>query len=214
MKDTFKALINDFGKALIRETRDETIRQVHGQIEKLTDKYYTDIYNKLSTFSQEQIDVVKDIIIDSVDRTLTNFLWAMDQEERFDIIAHEKDSSCIHSLREINAGLYDEYYYFVQEFSDFKMIELKEYDDKPDAEQLPDERIMALFDEKAPDAAKREFVKIMNKKVEFDTLKERIHRIPPHVVESLIEMTLSRSSFHKEECEELRKSYLEIFYIT
>jgi hypothetical protein len=205
MKDKFKALTNDFGKALIKETRDETICQGHKQVDAATDDYYTDIYSKLDSFSPEQRDVVKDIVIDSIDRTLTNFLWAMDQNERFDIIAYEEDRSIFYSLKDVNAGLYDEYYYFVQDFSKFKMIELKEYDGKTIAKQLPDERIMALFDENKPEAAKREFVKIMNKKAEFDVLKDRVPLMPQHIVESLIEMTLSHSSFHKEQCDELRK---------
>ena len=205
MKDKFKVLTNDFGKVLIKEVRDKTICQGHEQVNALADEYYTDIYNKLSTFSQEQINTVKGIIIDSIDRTLTNFLWAMDQERQFDIIAYEKDPSTFHSLKDINAGLYDEYFYFVQDFSHFKMIELIEYDGKTKTKQLPDERIMELLGKNTPNAAKREFVKIMNKKAEFDILKDRIHLIPPDIVESLIEMTLSHSSFHKKECEELRK---------
>ena len=68
---------------------------------------------------------------------------------------------------------------------------------------FPEEYLEATFSEN-PEAAKRYFVAQMNDKEEYAFFKTRIHKIPRHILESLIEMTLSRSSFHQEQCEEIR----------
>ncbi len=67
----------------------------------------------------------------------------------------------------------------------------------------PEEYLESVFPEK-PEAAKRYFVATMNNKQEYEFFKTRIHKIPREILETLIDMTLSRSSFHKEQCEEIQ----------
>ncbi len=69
---------------------------------------------------------------------------------------------------------------------------------------VPDQRLPLYF-EQDPEQAKKIFVDILNKTEMYEVLKKRLHLIPTSIIESLIEMTLSRSSFHQEQCEELRK---------
>jgi len=56
-----------------------------------------------------------------------------------------------------------------------------------------------------PEGAKRYFVSTLNDREEYAFFKTRIPKIPHAILESLIDMTLSRSSFHKEQCEEIRE---------
>ena len=54
-------------------------------------------------------------------------------------------------------------------------------------------------------SAKRYFVSLLNDNDDYTIFKNGINNIPPEVIEELIEMTLSRSSFHAEQCAELRE---------
>lgn len=67
---------------------------------------------------------------------------------------------------------------------------------------FPEEYLESAFLDD-PEIAKRYFVSQMNDKEEYAFFKTRIHKIPRPILESLIEMTLSRSSFHQEQCEEI-----------
>ncbi len=69
---------------------------------------------------------------------------------------------------------------------------------------FPEEYLAIVFSEK-PESAKRYFVSQMNDKESYAFFKTRIPKIPRDILEALIEMTLSRSSFHKEQCEEIRE---------
>jgi hypothetical protein len=69
---------------------------------------------------------------------------------------------------------------------------------------FPEEYLEIMFPQD-PEAAKRYFVGRLNDKKSYEFFKTRLHKIPREILESLIEMTLSRSSFHKEQCEEIRE---------
>lgn len=71
-------------------------------------------------------------------------------------------------------------------------------------ESFPEEYIIKTFPEK-PESAKRYFVSQLNTKEDYEFFKTRISKIPPDILEALIDMTLSRSSFHKDQCEEIRE---------
>jgi hypothetical protein len=68
---------------------------------------------------------------------------------------------------------------------------------------FPEEYLTYIFPEN-PEAAKRAFVAELNTTESYEFFKTRIHKMPPEILEALIEMTLSRSSFHAEQCAELR----------
>jgi hypothetical protein len=69
---------------------------------------------------------------------------------------------------------------------------------------FPEEYLTHTFPED-PEAAKRSFVCLLNNTADYEFFKTRIHNMSPEVLDALIEMTLSRSSFHKEQCEEIRE---------
>lgn len=69
---------------------------------------------------------------------------------------------------------------------------------------IPDQRLQLYF-EQVPERAKQIFLQILNNTQMYEVLKKRLALIPPPIIETLIEMTLSRSSYHQEQCEELRK---------
>jgi hypothetical protein len=69
---------------------------------------------------------------------------------------------------------------------------------------FPEEYLTYMFPEN-PEAAKRAFVAELNTTESYEFFKTRIHKMPPEILEALIEMTLSRSSFHAEQCTELRE---------
>lgn len=69
---------------------------------------------------------------------------------------------------------------------------------------FPEEYLVGIFPEDS-EAAKRYFVSKLNDKEEYAFFKTRIPKIPQYILEALIEMTVSRSSFHKEQCEEIRE---------
>lgn len=56
-----------------------------------------------------------------------------------------------------------------------------------------------------PMAAKGYFIDMLNRKTQYEIFKTKIDKIPPHILETLIEMILSRSSFHQEQCDEIKK---------
>lgn len=71
-------------------------------------------------------------------------------------------------------------------------------------ESFPEEYLASAFSQK-PESAKRYFISQLNDKERYAFFKTRIPKIPREILESLINMTLSRSSFHKEQCEEIRE---------
>lgn len=69
---------------------------------------------------------------------------------------------------------------------------------------FPEEYLTLVFPED-PEAAKRFFVSILNRAKDYEFFKTRIHKMPAEILRAIIDMTLSRSSFHAEQCAELLK---------
>lgn len=111
-----------FGENLIKSARDKTIEEsiktINGQIK---DKMSLSISEKLKEISQEEKEVLEDLIIDSIDGALNNFLWMIEQHEEFDLIAYENNKNI--SLRETSDGLSVDYWNFVDEFSQYKRLD-------------------------------------------------------------------------------------------
>ncbi len=79
---------------------------------------------------------------------------------------------------------------------------LKDYEAYP---YIPPEECLYQHFQNNKESAKRYFVSILNKDENYELFKKGITNIPPEIIEELIEMTLSRSSFHAEQCAELRE---------
>ncbi len=71
---------------------------------------------------------------------------------------------------------------------------------------FPDEYLVETYPNN-PEAAKRSFVTQLNTTEYYEFFKTRVHLLPREIIEGLIEMTLSRSSFHAEQCAELLSIY-------
>lgn len=67
---------------------------------------------------------------------------------------------------------------------------------------FPEEYLIGMYPIDA-EAAKRYFLGQLNSKEEYAYFKTRVPRIPQELLHQLIDMILSRSDFHREQCEEL-----------
>lgn len=101
-------IIYEFGKDVITEARDITIKQSLNTIDGISKApLRIKLYSKLQGITDQQKDVIKEIIIDSIDGAINNFLWMMEENndkyaftakcgngEAFDI-EQESDGLCM-----------------------------------------------------------------------------------------------------------------------
>ncbi len=117
-----KKLLYSFGAELISFVRDKTINQslktIKGEIK---DKISLKIADDLKDISDQQTKALEDLIIDSIDSALNNFLWMIEQSDRFDIVAQQDEK--IYSLKDSSDGLSVDYWNFVDEFSNIKRLD-------------------------------------------------------------------------------------------
>lgn len=204
-KNTNAEILETFGKILMH-ARDYTIKEENEIIEgNAKGNLNFELQKKLESLSNDQKEGVRALVIDSIDGAINNFLWMIEQNsDEFDLIAY-KDKKVI-SLQEISDGLCGDYWNFVDHYSHYQRLEELIGYDYEKAKELREkafvENLAVLFSE-SPSAAKREFVKILNNNQKYEELKTKAHTLPPEVLRSLIEMTLSQSSFHEKECKEL-----------
>jgi len=122
MEDHKMEALEDFGKKFVQKSRDFTIQEelkiIEGSAKSPTS---IKLHEKLNGFSPEQIETVKDIIIDTVDGALNNFLWLLEQEDQIDLVSFQDGKSV--SLKEISDGLSVDYWNFVDKFSKYKRID-------------------------------------------------------------------------------------------
>ncbi len=99
-----KEVLNEFGKILIHEVRDTVYRHFLKVIEgEMKSPSSIKIQKNLSDISPEQLELVKDTIRSTLDSSLHYFLWMIEQEDNFDLVAIKDNNSV--SLREISDGL-------------------------------------------------------------------------------------------------------------
>jgi len=187
-----------FGQELIQEVRDYALSQFKNTIEgEANTKERKKIKEAYRNLSGEDKELLNRMVFDSVDRTIHYFLWMFERSDNFKI--HFVDGS---NLAELSDGLSGELYTddgWIKKFSNYQSSERSQ----EVKESIVDE-IVDSFN-RTPEEAKRIFILTLNNKEKFNAFKLIIPNIPPNILESLIEMTLSRSSFHKEECEEIKK---------
>ncbi len=99
-----------FGKALMQSVRDESIEQwdmiITGRMKSITARKIQSIF---TSFSEEQVGIVNQIVPEIVDTTLHYLLWTLEQEMSINI-AVEVDGGIIPSIRDVSDGLAGELY--------------------------------------------------------------------------------------------------------
>lgn len=194
-------VLDSFGEELIHEVRDYSIEQfynsIHGIANTAERKIFKEEFQKLSEENKKFVEI---IVKKTVDMSIHYFLWMIETSDNFKLQSIANNS--VVDLAEVSDGLCGELYTnngWIQKFSKYPSSEEVNED-----EYLLENEFIDAFS-RSSEEAKRLFVKSLNNKNEFETLKAVIKKIPPHILESLIEMTLSRSTLHKEKCEEIRK---------
>lgn len=116
---TNKDVLWEFGKIFMESTRDQSITEefwvLDGTSKAPSDKLLNERIGKLN---ETQIESIRDLVIDSIDGALNNFLWMIEQREDFDLVCYKDDQ--IISLRDVSDGLSVDYWNFVDMFSKFK----------------------------------------------------------------------------------------------
>lgn len=99
-----------FGKVLMERVRDHAIFEMDGALSgHMVDESSKEIRTALRGYSQEDIEVLKWLIPQIVDKTIHYLLWTLDTDEAINVTV-ETGSETSHSLREISDGLCGETY--------------------------------------------------------------------------------------------------------
>lgn len=113
-----------FGEVLMSKVRDEAISDWDMTIDnKMKDIVTKKVQNALSTFSKEQVDVIRWLVPQIVNTTLHHLLWTLEQEKSINVAVKTKSDS-ISSIREVSDGLAGELYGWLEKFSKQRYEEL------------------------------------------------------------------------------------------
>lgn len=105
-------LLEKFGQIIISEVRDEAIDKFQmiasGEMKSAA---ATSLHEKLTGFSKDELDVVREVVVSSIDDVLHNFLWMIEQhEEDISVGCAEHEDSSKEDVRELSDGLSGEMY--------------------------------------------------------------------------------------------------------
>ena len=111
-------ILDEFGKILITEVRDGTIdsmnKMIDGTMKGTTAKL---IRKKIAILNEEQIEVLKELILEIVDCSLDSMLFMIEGDPELQLIFQGVD------LKEVSDGLSGELYTedgWIQKFSEYK----------------------------------------------------------------------------------------------
>lgn len=97
--------LDEFGKVFIKETRDLSInnmnKKLYGQIINEEGK---ELHNKFDGFTDEQKNVIKNIVSKTVDTVIDNFLFMIEQHDEIALLYNDVN------LNEASDGLSGELY--------------------------------------------------------------------------------------------------------
>lgn len=97
--------LNDFGEILINQVRNSTIntfyKMIDGKSKSTTGKK---VYEKIANFDNENIDILKELILEVVDIELHNMLFIIEGNDDIKLFFEDED------LKEISDGLSGELY--------------------------------------------------------------------------------------------------------
>jgi RPA family protein len=109
---TNEELLQKFGQILISEVRDEAIDK-YEMIAAGTMKSAPaiELHNKLSQFNEDQLSVVRQTVVSSIDDVIHNFLWMLEQhEDDVDLLYSADEDTDKENIRELSDGLSGEIY--------------------------------------------------------------------------------------------------------
>ncbi len=105
-------ILEKFGQILISEVRDEAIDK-YQMIAAGTMKSVPaiELHNKLNNFTEDQLSIIRQVVVGSIDDVVHNFLWMLEQhEDDIDIFCSEDEDSTKENVRELSDGLSGEVY--------------------------------------------------------------------------------------------------------
>lgn len=109
---TKQEILQKFGRILISEVRDEAIDKyemiVGGTMKSVP---AIDIHRKLNSFTDEQLSIVRQVVVGSIDDVIHNFLWMLEQhEDDIDLLCGEDEESNKENVCDLSDGLSGEIY--------------------------------------------------------------------------------------------------------
>ena len=105
-------ILHKFGRILISEVRDEAIDK-YEMIASGTMKSAPaiELHNKLSNFTEDQLSIVRQLVVSSIDDVIHNFLWMLEQHEGdVDLLCGVDGGLNKQNVRELSDGLSGEIY--------------------------------------------------------------------------------------------------------
>lgn len=107
MTDT---LLGQFGQILMSEVRDPAIEKYEMIVEgKMKSARALKLSEGLSSLTHDQLALVREVVLSSIDDVLHNFLWTLEQHER-DLELNFSDESDRANLSYVSDGLAGELY--------------------------------------------------------------------------------------------------------
>ncbi|MDX5630943.1 MULTISPECIES: hypothetical protein [unclassified Brenneria] len=97
---TDKETLDEFGCSVMRMVRDRSIDRFDKiQSGTLKSQRAIELHNLLSTFDDEQKKIIKELLIESIDNTIFNFLFLFEEDDKKEILVSGKN------ITEISDGL-------------------------------------------------------------------------------------------------------------
>ncbi|RKZ38974.1 MAG: hypothetical protein DRR00_33750 [Candidatus Parabeggiatoa sp. nov. 3] len=118
-------VLEKFGQILMSEVRDEAIEKYEMiAAGTLKSTPAMELNKKLSSFSDEQLSIVRQLVASSIDDVIYHFLWMLEQhEEDIDMTCSEDAESTKENVINISDGLSGELYTedgWIAKFSNYK----------------------------------------------------------------------------------------------
>ncbi len=118
-------ILEKFGQVLISEVRDETIDKFQmiasGSMKSVP---ALELHRKLNTFSEDQLSVIRQVVVSSIDDVVHNFLWMLEQHEDDIVLSCGEDkSSKKENVMELSDGISGEIYTddgWIAKYSNYK----------------------------------------------------------------------------------------------
>ncbi len=116
-------VVYDFGKEVIIQARDITIREDF-EIVDGTSKAPSDIalHNELGTLSDSQKNTIKKLLVNSIDGAINNLLWMMEEHNDQYAFVAKCDDGTQFDIEQESDGLCIGQYEFVDRFSKYNSI--------------------------------------------------------------------------------------------
>jgi hypothetical protein len=117
-------IIYDFGKDIVVKARDMTIVEKFEIVNGGSNApLYIRLNEKLSNFSEEQKNVVKELMITSIDGAINNFLWMMEQNNDKYAFTAKCENGEMFDIEQVSDGLCMGQWEFIDEFSKYNDID-------------------------------------------------------------------------------------------